>query len=239
MQITDAQNIIETAIGIVDEMSPRATDGTWLEDLTVIAGPHIKEWDIDECYSWSAWPEREDYFPNRTKQDVGIDAVGFRRDDNQYIAIQCKARKLDEHGNGDPISKSETDKFGRASAEKFWAERWIVTNGAVAWSDKALKADSMAGQDTSDIKLVNITDDLLYEQQGALGEEECPHCANPDDKELRQNQILHAGRSGRDKRAASQAARAIVERRTAGGSGSRQNHPALRHREDPHLAAHR
>jgi len=162
-------------------MNPQATDGTWLEDLTVQAGPIIKEWDIDECYHWSEWPEREDHFPNTTKQDVGIDAVAVR--DGEYVAIQCKARKLDEHGDGAPIGKGETDKFANASADGFWAERWIVTNGNVPLNNNTQQVLSMTSKP---VKLVNITNDLL-QQQTAPTDEKCPHCApNPDGEWRRQ-----------------------------------------------------
>ena len=83
MQATDDQHIIEEAISIVDEMSPQSTGGKWLEDLTVYAGPHIREWDITDCWAWAEWPEREDYFPNTTNQDIGIDVVAIRRSDGE------------------------------------------------------------------------------------------------------------------------------------------------------------
>ena len=167
--------IISHALKIAGEMNPQATDGTWLEDLTVQAGPYIKEWDIDECHRWSEWPEREDHFPNTTKQDVGIDAVAVR--DGEYVAIQCKARRLDDRGDGAPIGKGETDKFANASADSFWAERWIVTNGNVPLNSNAQQVLSMSGKP---VKLVNITNDLL-QQQAAPTDEECPHCApNPE-----------------------------------------------------------
>ena len=173
----ETQNVISEALGIATEMNPQATDGTWLEDLTVQAGIHIREWDIDRCYHWSDWPEREDHFSGTTNQDVGIDAVAVRVEDNQYIAIQCKARKLDEHGDGAPIEKGETDKFASASADDFWAERWIVTNGNSPVSNNAQQVLSMTSKP---IKLVDITNDLL-QQQSAPTDEECPHCApNPD-----------------------------------------------------------
>ena len=171
----NARELISKALDIGNEMNPQATDGTWLEDLTVQAGPLIKEWDIDECHHWSEWPEREDLFPNTTKQDVGIDAVAVR--DGEYVAIQCKARKLDEHGDGAPIGKGETDKFANASADGFWAERWIVTNGNVPLNSNAQQVLSMSSKP---VKLVNIANDLL-QQQTAPTDEECPHCApNPD-----------------------------------------------------------
>ena len=181
MQDANTRQLISKALNVASEMNPQATDGTWLEDLTVQAGPHIKEWDMDECHHWSEWPEREDYFPGTTKQDVGIDAVAVR--DGEYVAIQCKARQLDKHGDGAPIEKGETDKFASASADEFWGERWIVTNGDSLLSNNAQQVLSMS---TKPIKLVNITDDLL-QQEDAPTEEECPHCApNPEGEWRRQ-----------------------------------------------------
>lgn len=172
---TETQAIIANAIGIANEMNPQVTDGTWLEDLTEQVGPHIRDWDIDECYLWAKWPEREDHFPNTTKQDLGIDAVAIR--DGEYVAIQCKDRQLDEHGNGSPIQKHEIDTFASSSAGPFWAERWVVTNGSVPLNNNAMQAISMSGKP---LKEVNITSDLL-QQQSAPTEEECLHCApNPD-----------------------------------------------------------
>ena len=176
MQDANSREIIIAARDIANEMNPQPTDGTWLEDLTVQAGPHIKEWDIDRCYPWSEWAEREEHFPKSTNQDVGIDAVAVRLEDNQYIAIQCKARQLDEYGNGAPIEKSETDKFASASADGFWAERWIVTNGNNPLSNNAQQVLSMTSKP---MKVVNITNDLL-QQQVAPTDEECPHCAPLD-----------------------------------------------------------
>ena len=177
MQEENAREIIEKAIGITTEMNPQNTDGTWLEDLTVQVGPYVKDWDMERCYLWSEWPEREDHFPESTNQDVGIDAVAIHGGDGEYVAIQCKARQLDEHGDGTPIEKRETDKFASASADEFWSERWIVTNGNNALSNNAQQVLSMTSKP---IKLVNITNDLL-QQQTAPTDEECPHCAlNPD-----------------------------------------------------------
>lgn len=81
MKDANTREIISKALEIANEMNPQVTDGTWLEDLMVQVGPYIKEWDIDQCYPWSEWPEREDHYPNSTKQDVGIDAVATRSGD--------------------------------------------------------------------------------------------------------------------------------------------------------------
>ena len=183
MQNDNTQDLIRKSISTIAEMSPQSTDGQWLEKLTVAVGPHIKEWDVALCHPWAEWPEREQQFPGTTDQDVGIDAVAVRRSDGEYIAIQCKARKLDERGNGDPINKKETDKFASASAGEFWAERWVVTNGNNPLSNNAQQVLSMTNKP---IKMVNIANDLL-QQQATFIHEECPHCEpNPDSEERRQ-----------------------------------------------------
>ncbi len=176
MQDANTREIISKSLEIANEMNPQETDGTWLEELTEQVGPYIREWDVDECYAWAKWPEREDYYPNSNKQDVGIDAVAIRSG-GEYIAIQCKSRQLNADGQGDPIRKSEIDTFANTSSSLLWAERWVVTNG-----DNPLSANVVAGvaADQKPIKLVDITSDLL-EQQTAPTDEECPHCApNPD-----------------------------------------------------------
>ena len=163
-------------------MNPQATDGQWLEDLTVAVGSQIKEWDIALCYPWAEWPEREAHFPGTTNQDVGIDCVAVRRD-GEHIAIQCKSRQLNASGQGTSISKSEIDSFASTSAGEFWAERWVVTNGDNPISNNALQAIAMTGKP---VKMVNIANDLL-QQQAAFTHEECPHCdPNPDDEERQQ-----------------------------------------------------
>ena len=183
MQDANTRETISKALEIANEMNPQVTDGTWLEDLTVQVGTYIKEWDIDQCYPWSEWPEREDHYPNSTKQDVGIDAVATRSGDGEYVAIQCKSRQLNTEGQGDPIRKTEIDKFANTSSGSFWAERWIVTNGDNPLSENIVQAVSA---DEKPIKLVNLTNDLL-QTQAAPPEEECPHCApNPEGKQRRQ-----------------------------------------------------
>ena len=183
MQEANARGIIEEAISIVAEMSPQQTDGKWLEELTALAGPHIREWDISYAYLWGEWPERELRFPKTTEQDIGIDVVAVRRSDGEYIAIQCKSRQLNETGQGDPINKVEIDKFASTSAGDFWAERWIVTNGDNPMGGNVQQALSMHQKP---VKAVNIASDLL-QQQATVTDVECPHCApNPDGEERRQ-----------------------------------------------------
>ena len=69
MEDANAREAITKALGLATEMGSQPTDGTWLEDLTSQVGPFIREWDIDECYLWAEWPEREVHFqppPSRT-----------------------------------------------------------------------------------------------------------------------------------------------------------------------------
>ena len=177
------QEAIDRAIRIVAENSPLQTDGKWLEDLTVEVGAAIKEWDIARCYHWSEWPERESHFPNTTKQDVGIDVVAQRRSDGEHIAIQCKSRRLNEYGQGDPISKGELDTFISSSAGDFWAERWLISNGDSPIGATALQTPSLRDKP---IKQINIATDLR-QQKTAFTDEECPHCEpNPKGEERRQ-----------------------------------------------------
>ena len=178
VQDVNTREKISEALEITEEMNPQNTNGTWLEDLTVQVGPYIKDWDIERCYLWTEWPEREYHYPNSTKQDVGIDGVATRSGDGEYVAIQCKSRQLNTNGQGDPIRKTEIDTFANTSSGSFWAERWVVTNGDNPLSDNIVQAVSA---DQKPIKLVNLTSDLLQEQQVTLPAEECPHCLpNPD-----------------------------------------------------------
>ncbi len=180
MSSGNGSTIIDGAISMVETMSSHSTDGKWLERLTVDMATHIRDWDIQECDHWSRWTDRERHFPQTTNQDVGIDAVAVRRSDGRHIAIQCKSRQLDESGNGSSIHKSEIDKFANASSNSFWAERWVVTNGAVGLSHNARQALSMS--DTP-IKVINIRKDLQDESDAAQVADVCPHCQPNADRE--------------------------------------------------------
>ena len=153
-------------------MNPQETNGEWLEVVTVESGPYIKEWDIAECWHWDEWPDREKHFPKTTKLDVGIDALATRRNDGQYIAIQCKSRQLDNEGRGSSINNNEIAKFASASASDFWAERWIVTNGDNPLASGAVQSASMHAKP---LKLVNITNDLHQQRQANAASEESEH----------------------------------------------------------------
>ena len=173
----NSDRAVAAALDKLNEMSPQATDGIWLEEIAVDAGPRIRDWDVSECCRWADWPDRETHFPNSSKTDVGIDVVAKRRSDGKHIAIQCKARRLNEQGAGAPVSKHEMDSFISASANPFWAERWLVTNGSVPQSPQLKSALSM--QDNP-VTWINIASDL-QRQQPMIVDEPCPHCEpNPN-----------------------------------------------------------
>ena len=182
MQNAEAANMIDDAVKEIDEISSQPTDGKWLERLTAKVAPCIKEWDISDAWMWSEWDEREEYLPHTSRTDVGVDVVAKRRSDGAFVAIQCKARKLDD-GKGNSIAKGEVNDFGIASIGPLWSERWIVTNGEVPVSSPALEALSTQGKP---IKLINIAHDLMA-QRGVYVEEKCQHCESISDPNILQD----------------------------------------------------
>ena len=181
MPTDDERGIIESAIAEIREMSPQGTDGKWLEDLVVRVAPLIREWDIEQAWSWGGWPYREANLPGSTAGDTGIDIVALRRSDRKYIAIQCKARRLDAEGRGNPIDKGESDSFAAMSSGEIWHESWIVSNADVSPSPGARQ---VAGARGKPIKLFNIRNDLNWQLDAwASYDELCAHCDNPADKD--------------------------------------------------------
>ena len=178
MTTANSQQIITQALQTLDHNNPHATDGKWLESLTIAAAPHIREWDISAAYSWAAWPEREALL-GLGPQDIGIDVVARRRADGGYVAIQCKARQLDAAGKGADIGKDEIDKFASVSSrdKSFWAERWLVTNGA---NETGQNAKPIIDDPELPIKVVNIHADLIAQAAAAAQDEPFPHDGGDD-----------------------------------------------------------
>lgn len=174
---TPLATIIDDAINEIDEISSQSTDGKWLEYLTARVAPHLKEWDVDQAWTWADWDEREEQFPGTTNQDVGIDVVAKRRSDGEYIAIQCKSRQLDEMGRGANIHKVEIDKFVSTTSGSLWAERWIVTNGENPITSNVQQALSMHDRP---LTIVDIRKDLSNQKQ---------HSAVDDDSETYQSDV--------------------------------------------------
>ena len=170
--------IIEAAVAEIAEMSPKRTDGKWLEAVTVKTAPFIKDWDVKSAWLWADWPDREKRFPNTTNLDVGIDAVAVRRSDGAHIAIQCKARRLDDDRRGASIHYAEIAKFTSAASNPFWAESWIVTNGENPLASGAAQSASMLDKPP---KWVDIAGDLARLRESWTSQDDpCAHCDNPD-----------------------------------------------------------
>ena len=174
----ETQNMIADALKTLDEMNPQDTDGEWLEVLSAEIGPSIREWDIEGCWPWADWPDRLTHYPNSTRQDIGIDVIARRRSDGEYVAIQCKARQLDDAGHGGTISLRDLGTFLSTSSDSLWKERWVVTNGNNPLTDQV---NAAIPRNQSRVKLVNIHADLLQQHSAPVDPPECPHCAHKDD----------------------------------------------------------
>ena len=182
MQSAVSEQIITAALDTLAQENPQdqelppgnaaGTKGKWLERVTAAVAPLIKDWDIARAWLWDAWPDRQTYFPNLTAVDTGIDVVAIANN-GDYIAIQCKARKLDAAGRGNNIQSAELNKFTANSFHAIWTERWLVTNG-----DNQLSPNSLMQTAYSDpnrpVKLINIHADLLAQQTAAEPEPYSP-----------------------------------------------------------------
>ncbi len=174
MPNNDERAIIENAISEIEKESPHETDGKWLERLAVDVAPLIGDWDVQDAWLWGEWPHRKANLPKSTSQDVGIDAVARRRSDGKYVAIQCKARKLDADGRGAAIGHAEAGKFASPAGGELWAENWIVTNSDSALARNAARAVDLRGKP---IKTINIADALERERSSRTSyDETCAHC---------------------------------------------------------------
>ena len=163
-------NKLGDALVEIEETSRRATDGKWLERLTVDCAPLIAEWDVGEAWTWEEWP-------GKNHPDSGIDVVA-KRSDGKLIAIQCKSRELDDQGSGSPINKSEIDSFIAESSGigTSFAERWLVVNGAIN-----VNANAQRVMEGNEVAHINLYADIKKQHDGARSArlEDCPHC-QPD-----------------------------------------------------------
>ena len=170
--------VVEDALAKLEEHAQQQTDGRWLEDLTEDVAPHVRDWNVDHCWRWEDWPDRDVVMPDGTPAtDVGIDLVARRRDDGGWIAIQVKARKLNLLGEGERVTSAEMNKFlAGAANQDVWAERWLVVNGAVPLGGHSPGKISMSG---APVKVVNVAQ-AVETQRAALTTnietDPCPHC---------------------------------------------------------------
>ena len=155
MDVThDERTVLETALTIISDNEKNATDGSWLEELTVRCAPHIAEWDIRQCWAWNDWTQRPAIYKGR--RDIGIDIVAERASDGGLVAIQCKSRQMRDDGTSGPIRKKEMDTFLATSGDSMWVERWLVTCHDAAITDEA---QATAGH--KPVKAVNLRTDIV------------------------------------------------------------------------------
>ena len=174
---------IRGAIETLEQNAPLQTDGMWLEELTPRVASLLSDWDVAECWRWGDWPDRDEVMPEGTPSvDSGIDAVARGRSDGRWIAIQVKSRRLAADGTGEPVRSGELDKFLAASADRsIWAERWLVTNGAVGLGGYSPGKAAMSG---APVKVENLRAALVRQRDATAqtaGDEDCEHCGAPDD----------------------------------------------------------
>ena len=175
-----SEAVLDDALAQLEANARQQTDGIWLEYLTQDVAVHLRDWNVDGCWRWPGWPEREEVMPGSSPVDDGIDLVARRRDGG-WIAIQVKSRKLDERGEGSQVASAEVDKFlAMASNVNVWAERWMVVNGAVSLgghSPAKVKASGLP------LRVVNVAQAVQAQRSVLAANTEdgpCPHCEAVD-----------------------------------------------------------
>ena len=173
-----ASSVLDSAASQLELHASEQTDGVWLEVLTADVAPHIRDWNISECWRWPEWPGRDDVMPEGTPSvDVGIDLVARRRDDGRWVAIQAKARRLDERGEGGPVPSLEMNKFLAAAADRdIWAERWLVVNGNVPFSGHSPGKVAMSGAPVKQVNVAQAVEMQRTALAAATESDPCPHC---------------------------------------------------------------
>ena len=163
---SEAAAAIDGALARLEEHAHQQTDGIWLEEVTTDVAPHVRDWNVDRCWRWEDWPNRDEVMPEGTPAvDAGIDLVARRRDDRGWIAIQVKSRKLNLAGEGERVTSDEMNKFLAAAADRdIWAERWLVVNGAVPLGGHTPGKVAMSG---APVKVVNVAQ-AVESQRAAL-----------------------------------------------------------------------
>ena len=176
----DSGRILRDVLRELEARSSDRSDGIWLEHLIASCAEHVPEWNLTGCWRWADWQDRVATLGADTV-DLGVDLVAVRTDGG-LIAIQSKARKLNETGRGAPVSAPELDSFMVGSARDVWSERWLVSNGVIELGRNAQKKVRLAGG--APLKLVQLTDVITRSIRGSVtGSVECEHCVTPDHPE--------------------------------------------------------
>ena len=113
---------------ILDEATSPAQKGRWFEYLFMECVRKLREFEIDDIWTWRDWPDRL-AVTGRDGRDWGVDLVAQLRDGSR-VAIQCKC-----YGAGHRVSKGDVDSFISESRPGWFHLRWVVSTSE--WSAAA------------------------------------------------------------------------------------------------------
>ena len=108
-----------------------AEKGRWFKQLFMRVARQRPEFEIDDVWRWSDWPERE-ALTGLDGRDIGIDLVA-RLASGEWVAVQCKC-----YDDRYTLGKGEIDKFLGGSQQKIFRLRWIVAT--CRWGPNAERA---------------------------------------------------------------------------------------------------
>ena len=121
----------------------------------------MPEFEIAEIHRWKLWDGKPKHLPNRTNQDLGIDAVA-RLNSGEWVAIQCKCK-----ADGNEVTKAELDSFVSGSQQPLFALRWIVST-----SPLGRNALETTGNPSYSIRYMDFWEQLADQPVSAKGEAE-------------------------------------------------------------------
>ncbi len=164
--MSDAQPIFDfsgrpTAGVVLDRIRSESRDeaekGRWFEQLFRRIALQQPEYEIEDIWRWSEWPEREK-LTGQHGGDIGIDLVA-RRTSGEWVAIQCKC--YDEKKT---LGKGELDKFLGGSQNPLFSLRWTVAT--CKWGPNAERAIQGAHPPVRQIDFQKLRD-LPVEEEDA------------------------------------------------------------------------
>ena len=125
--------------------------GTLFEDLMEAVLPQLPDMDFESVWSWKGWPDRHAQ-TGMTAQDVGIDLVGKRRDEDGFCAIQCKF-----YDPSTSITESDLGTFFTQSGKDAFSSRLIITT-TDKWTNHAETAIRHQDKPTNRMRMADLAD---------------------------------------------------------------------------------
>lgn len=125
--------------------------GTLFEDLMEAILPQLPDAGFEQVWSWKAWPERHAQ-TGMNAQDVGIDLVGKRADEDGFCAIQCKFYDPDTS-----IAESDLGTFFTQSGKNAFSSRLIITT-TDRWTKHAETAIRHQDKPTNRMRMADLAE---------------------------------------------------------------------------------